>query len=185
MLPITVLAQSPAIDAVYSSPFSLEYIVTLTPGRLDCSLKVRNIAGKESKDTVNFLALLHSCKHSNLPCNQPANTLRTDLATPNSALTSVSPLTNLSYSDKTLPFPHELHTETRSLVRVTEETDRIYRKVPRNIEVVYDCESDKKAGVRVELIGDEFSDTVVWNPREVTGGKLKDMEGGGWYVSSL
>jgi glucose-6-phosphate 1-epimerase len=149
------LEPTASIQAVYSKPFSLAYVVTLAEHQLSTDLHVENPV--DAPGPLEFQALLHNY-----------------IAAPAEKVL-VSPLNGLSYVDKTdasFESGNALKTETRDGVDVRKFTDSIYVDAPGNYKVVW-----PGGGVEIKTKG--FKDVVVWNPQE-TGAKMADMEPQGW-----
>lgn len=147
-----VLETNPKIFAVYEKPFSLAYVVTLAKHQLSTDLHVRNLSPDAN---LSFQGLLH-----------------TYLAVPANEVT-ISPLTNLTYYDKTEANEEDrLKKETRERVDVQKYTDSVYEDAPLRYDITW------KDGA-IEMRAKNFKDLVVWNPQQ-EGKKIGDMEDGGW-----
>lgn len=89
---------------------------------------------------------------------------------------TIAPLQGLSYYDKT-EATEDLRaapkTESRAAVDVKASTDSVYENASGTYHVTWPGD-----GVEIKTKG--FKDVVVWNPQEVTGSKIGDMEAGGW-----
>jgi glucose-6-phosphate 1-epimerase len=133
---------------VFEKPFSLAYVVTLAKHQLSTGLHVRNLSPSADLD---FQALLHT--YLAVPANE----------------VSISPLTDLTYYDKT---EDRVKKEMRDLVDVKKYTDSVYENAPLKYDVIW------KDGA-IEVRAKNFKDVVVWNPQQ-EGKNIGDMEEGGW-----
>lgn len=139
---------------MYSKPFKLAYVVTLSEHQLSTNLHIENTSATE---VLEFQALLHNYIRA------PAD------------LVSITPLKGLFYYDKTEPTEEARalpKAESREVVRVTNATDSIYENGPLEYKVTWPGDS-------IEIKVKNFKDVVVWNPQEA-GRKLSDMESDGW-----
>lgn len=133
---------------MFEKPFSLAYVVTLAKHQLSTDLHVRNPSPSANLD---FQALLHT--YLAVPANE----------------VSISPLTDLTYYDKT---EDRVKKETRDLVDVKKYTDSVYENAPLKYDITW-----KDGAIKVRA--KNFKDVVVWNPQQ-EGKKIGDMEEGGW-----
>jgi glucose-6-phosphate 1-epimerase len=148
------LEPSEKVKAVYDRQFELIYVVSLAEHQLSTDLHVKN----NSSGPLEFQALFH-----------------TYIRAPSSQV-SISPLNGLQYFDKTESdekAKETAKTETRSGVNVLKFTDSIYQDAPQEYKVQW-------PGGGLEVRSKELKDVVVWNPQAEAGGKLADMEEGGW-----
>ncbi|KAF5313999.1 hypothetical protein D9611_006817 [Ephemerocybe angulata] len=147
-----VLSPNAKIAAVYDYDFELAYVVTLAAHQLSTDLHVHNT---NTDKVIDFQALLH-----------------TYLAVPANEI-GISPLTNLSFYDKTEPKEeNRLKIEDRQSVDVRSYTDRVYENAPQHYRVTWN-------GGEIDIRSKNFKDVVVWNPQQ-EGTKIGDMEDGGW-----
>lgn len=100
--------------------------------------------------------------------------LHTYLAHPAPHSAEITPLQNLNYADKVRG--GQTFTESRFIVTLDEETDRVYHAAPAEIDMTYGATSG--GGVKVRTKG--FRDATVWNPGPKTGSGMVDMEDKGW-----
>ncbi|KAF9270229.1 galactose mutarotase-like protein [Marasmius fiardii PR-910] len=147
-----VLEPSQKISAVYPKPFRLSYVVTLAEHQLSTDIHVTNTSSSEQ---FEFQVLFHNYIRA------PSNSL------------FVGPLQGLQYKDKTDSSFQGLKTEDRSGVDVKRFTDSVYANAPQNYEVTW-------PGGRLSIKAQNLRDVVVWNPQAEAGGKMSDMEEGGW-----
>ncbi|KAI0689617.1 galactose mutarotase-like protein [Cytidiella melzeri] len=145
------------ITAKFDKPFELYYIITLAEHQISTDLHVKN-SGLSTTGPLEFQALFHNYIHA------PANDV------------SITPLQGLSYYDKT-ESSEELKSqpklESRAAVDVRTSTDSVYENAPGTYQVTW-------PGDGVEIKTKHLKDVVVWNPQEVSGSKIGDMEPGGW-----
>ncbi|KAK0465017.1 galactose mutarotase-like domain-containing protein [Desarmillaria tabescens] len=144
-----------AIAAVYSKPFLLTYVVTLSEFDLKTDLHVQNTSS--SDDNLEFHALFH-------------NYIRAP-----SADVIVGPLQGFTYYDKTEPTEEGKSTpkvEARPGVDVKKFTDSVYENTNGKYEVTW-------SGGGLDITAKNLKDVVVWNPQEA-GRKIGDMEENGW-----
>ncbi|KAF2837418.1 galactose mutarotase-like protein [Patellaria atrata CBS 101060] len=116
--------------------FGLVYSVTLTKGELSTILTVRN----EGKEGFDFNVLLH-----------------TYLRIKDISTTTISGLLGTSYVDKVLDARES--TESNSDLRITGETDRVYKSLAQDTTTVVENGSP-----RFDVVRKNFRDTVIWNP---------------------
>lgn len=149
------------ITAKYDKPFHLAFVVTLAEHQLSTDLHVKNTSTSTTypPDNLEFQALLHNYIRA------PANDVL------------VFPLQNKKYYDKT-EVSEEARSkpkvETRAGVDVHQFTDSVYEDAGGKYEVTW-------PGGGVEIKAREMKDVVVWNPQEVAGSKMGDMEDKGWW----
>ncbi len=149
------LKPTEAIAAVYSKPFLLTYVVTLSEFDLKTDLHVQNTS--TSVDNLEFHALFH-------------NYIRAP-----SADVLVGPLQGFTYYDKTESTEGGKSTpkvEARAGVDVKKFTDSVYENANGKYEVTW-------PGGGLDITTNNLKDVVVWNPQE-TGRKIGDMEENGW-----
>jgi glucose-6-phosphate 1-epimerase len=149
------LQPRPSISAVYDKAFELAYVVTLAEHQLSTDLHITN---PSSSDTLEFQALLHTYIYA------PAHDV------------TITPLIGKRYVDKV--DGAAIKNETRPAVDVRQFTDAVYEDAPDTITVSW-----PNGGLVVKK--KNFSTVTIWNPAEVAGSKIGDMEAGGWYVSSF
>ncbi len=152
------LGPNPTIQQQYDYPFHLDFVVTLAEHQLSTNLHVKN-TGLSTSPPIEFQALFHNYIRA------PANEVR------------VSPLTGLSYYDKTEATEEARATpkvESRQGVDVTKFTDSVYENAPGRYDVVWPSGA-------IEIRATNLKDVVVWNPQQEAGAKIGDMETGGWY----
>jgi len=150
----TVLEPNDRIKGIYSKPFRLAYVVTLSEHQLSTNLHIENTSSTEA---LEFQALLHNYIRA------PAD------------LVSITPLKGLSYYDKMEPTEEARalpKAESREDVSVTSPTDSIYENGPLKYKITWPGDS-------IEIKVKNFKDVVVWNPQE-EGRKISDMEPDGW-----
>lgn len=146
---------SPEVKAVFDSPVSLEYVVTLSERELGTNLHVIN---QSDKDALEFQALFHNYIRA------PAHDVK------------ISPLTGKNYFDKTEATAEAKATpklEQREDVDVKKFTDSVYVDGGRAYNVTW-----PRGGIQIET--ESLKDVVVWNPQETAGKAIGDMEDGGW-----
>ncbi|KAK0456607.1 galactose mutarotase-like domain-containing protein [Armillaria borealis] len=149
------LKPTETIAAVYSKPFLLTYVVTLSEFDLKTDLHVQNTS--TSVDNLEFHALFH-------------NYIRAP-----SADVLVGPLQGFPYYDKTESTEEGKSTpkvEARASVDVKKFTDSVYENANGKYEVTW-------PGGGLDIATSNLKDVVVWNPQE-TGRKIGDMEENGW-----
>lgn len=149
------LKPTEAIAAVYSKPFLLTYVVTLSEFDLKTDLHVQNTS--TSVNNLEFHALFH-------------NYIRAP-----SADVLVGPLQGFTYYDKTESTEGGKSTpkvEARAGVDVKKFTDSVYENANGKYEVTW-------PGGGLDITTNNLKDVVVWNPQE-TGRKIGDMEENGW-----
>ncbi|KIY71637.1 galactose mutarotase-like protein [Cylindrobasidium torrendii FP15055 ss-10] len=154
------LEPTEAIRAVYDKPFKLTYVVSLFESDLKTELHVENTSGSslQAPEPFEFQALFHT--YIRAPSKDAL----------------VSPLTSLSYFDKTEATEEgraTAKTETRSGVDVTKFTDSVYENAPGSYDV-------KWPGGALHISAKGLKDVVVWNPQAEGGSTMGDMEAGGW-----
>lgn len=154
----SALVPNDAIKSKFDKAFELAYVVTLAQHQLSTDLHVKN-AGTTS---LEFQALFHNYIRA------PANDVL------------ITPLQGITYYDKT-ETTDDLRArpkvESRPGVDVKKFTDSVYENAGGKYQVLW-----PSGGVEVKTTN--FKDVVVWNPQEVAGSKIGDMEVGGWYVPS-
>ena len=116
--------------------FGLIYSVTLGVDSLQTMLNVRN----EGKDAFEFQMLLHSY-----------------FSVEDIGKTTVTGLLGTTYTDKVAD-GREV-TESSNAVAISGETDRVYAKISQDTTGVL-----TSGQPRFEVVRDNLSDTVVWNP---------------------
>jgi glucose-6-phosphate 1-epimerase len=142
---------------VFDFPVSLEYIVTLSERELCTKICVSN---HSDKDALQFQALFHNYLRA------PANDVK------------ISPLTGKNYFDKTEATAEAKATpklEQREDVDVQKSTDSVYVDGGQAYEVNW-----PRGKIQIRTEG--LKDVVVWNPQEIAGKAIGDMEDGGWCV---
>ncbi|KAJ7597047.1 galactose mutarotase-like domain-containing protein [Mycena floridula] len=149
------LSPTEAIRSIYSRPFHLAYVVTLSHDSLSTELQVSNSSTSTDfpPDALIFQALLHNY-----------------IAAP--AIDAiVTPLKGLNYYDKTEATEEARNKpkiEMRNGVDVRNFTDSIYENAPPKVEVTW-----PGGGIAIETTG--LKDLVIWNPQaEAT--KIKDLD---------
>ncbi|KAK0198306.1 galactose mutarotase-like domain-containing protein [Armillaria mellea] len=148
-----MLKPTDAIAAVYSKPFLLTYIVTLSEFDLKTDLHVQNT----STSNLEFHALFH-------------NYIRAP-----SSHVLVAPLQGFTYYDKTESTEEGKSApkvEARGGVDVKKFTDSVYENANGKYEVTW-------PGGGLDISSSNLKDVVVWNPQE-NGRKIGDMEENGW-----
>jgi len=165
------LESSPETEAVFPRSFRLVYTVGLTSTTLTTTLSVRNPSETAS---LPFQALLHT--YLRLP--SPITPLQT----------AITGLKGLGFTDKVQG--GIVGTESRDQVGFEEgEVDRVYHRVGDHLTVSWDA---GKTGFTINK--KNLPDTTVWNPAQVKGAAMGDMDPGGWdryicvepgHVSSL
>ncbi|KAE9967324.1 hypothetical protein BLS_006442 [Venturia inaequalis] len=116
--------------------FGVVYSVTLSKEGLQTVVNVRN----EGKESFEFQFLLH-----------------TYLRVKDITKTEVTGLLGTSYVDKVLDAT--THTESNANLKITGEVDRVYSKLSQSTTSV--LEGGKP---RFDVVRDNLTDTVVWNP---------------------
>ncbi|KAG7099226.1 hypothetical protein E1B28_001092 [Marasmius oreades] len=147
-----VLEPSQKISAIYPKPFRLSYVVTLAEHQLSTDLHVTNTSFSEQ---FEFQALFHNYIRA------PSDSL------------FVTPLQGLQYKDKTDDSLQGLKTEGRSGVDVKKFTDSVYTNASQSYTVTW-------PGGEISIRSQNLKDVVIWNPQAEAGGKMGDMEEGGW-----
>ena len=128
--------------------FGLIYSVTLGVDSLQTMLHVRN----EGKESFEFQMLLHSYFHVS------------DIGK-----TTVSGLTGTNYIDKVLDAKEA--TESESAIKINGEVDRVYSKIPQDTtSILVNGQS------RFDVVRDNLSDTVLWNPGREKAAAMGDFE---------
>ena len=156
----TALAPTPEMKEQFDYPIRLEFVVTLAAHQLSTDLRVRNVAQDLDRSPLEFQALFHNYIRSN------------------SSTVHVTPLTGLSFYDKTEATEEARATpkvEERETVDVRKFTDSVYENAPGKYTVAW------KTG-EIEIRTVNLKDVVVWNPQAEAGSKIGDMEDGGWCV---
>lgn len=149
-----------SIRAVFSKPFHLRYVITLSQFELKTELHVKNMSTSTDfpPDTLTFHALFHNYIRA------PAKDVL------------VTPLQNALFYDKTEATEEARATpkrETRAGVDVRTYTDSVYENTSQNYEVTW-------PGGGIGITTRNLKDVVVWNPQAEAGAKIGDMEEGGW-----
>ncbi|KAF2001934.1 galactose mutarotase-like protein [Amniculicola lignicola CBS 123094] len=116
--------------------FGLVYSVTLAKDSLQTVLNVRN----EGEESFEFQVLLH-----------------TYLKISDISKVAINGLLGVSYVDKVLNAT--THQQSDASVTITGEVDRVYASIPQDTTTVLE---DGKP--RFDVVRDNLSDTVVWNP---------------------
>ncbi|KAG7450508.1 galactose mutarotase-like protein [Guyanagaster necrorhizus] len=148
------LRPTETIPTVYSKPFLLTYVVTLSEFDLKTDLHVQNTS---FADNLEFHTLFHNYIRA------PS----TDVL--------VGPLQNFTYYDKTESTEagkSRPKVEARAGVDVKKFTDSVYENTNGKYEVIW-------PGGGLDITASNLKDVVVWNPQE-TGRKIGDMEENGW-----
>ncbi|GAA5826778.1 hypothetical protein JCM5353_003232 [Sporobolomyces roseus] len=156
------LEPTPSITSLFPLPFSLKYLVSLSPSGLSLSLTVSSPSSAIAP--LPFQALLHS--YFRLPDSI------------NPTLVKVTPLENLRYTDKILGGAEE--TERRKEVMVDGpggEVDRVYLRASDRLKLSWGEEGAGGGGV--EMKKKNLCDVVLWNPGPEKGKGMKDLEEGG------
>lgn len=154
---LPALDSTPEIQAVFAIPVHLEYVVTLAERELGTDLHVTN---HSDTDALQFQALFHNYIRA------PANDVE------------ISPLTGKTYFDKTEATAEAKSTpkvELRRGVGVQKFTDSVYEDGGQAYEVTW-----PQGGIQIKTEG--LKDVVIWNPQEIAGKAIGDMEDGGWWV---
>ena len=144
------LADSERTRAVWPYPFRAEMEVAVGGKDLTLTLRITN-TGTAS---FSFTAALH-----------------TYFAVQDVAKTAVQGLQGCSYIDA---LTKQRCMDNETAVRFPGEVDRGYLNVGAGALSLVEAER------RLEVRASGFPDAVVWNPGEVTGGKIKDLEAGGY-----
>lgn len=155
-----VLLPADSIKDRYDKSFELAYVVTLAEHQLSTDLHVKN-TGLSSSGPLEFQALFHNYIRA------PANEVL------------ITPLQGLSYFDKTESSDElkaRAKVESRAAVDVKSSTDSVYENAPGRYEVSWPGD-----GLQIRTVN--LKDVVIWNPQEVLGSKMGDMEAGGWLAS--
>lgn len=116
----------------WSYDFNLQYTISLTPTTLQVDFQVYNPGSKD----FSFTCLLHTY-------------FSVDINT-----TGIQGLDQVGYKDSLLK---QSFTETNTVLKIQQEVDRVYEKVPPELLL-----SDSKRSLVVRKEG--FEDVVVWNP---------------------
>ena len=116
--------------------FGLIYSVTLGVDSLQTMLNVRN----EGQESFEFQMLLH-----------------TYFSVEEISTTAVSGLMGVDYIDKVLNARQA--TQSNTALPITGEVDRVYQKIPQDTTSILTNNQP-----RFEIVRDNLSDTVVWNP---------------------
>ncbi|KAF2116150.1 galactose mutarotase-like domain-containing protein [Lophiotrema nucula] len=116
--------------------FGLVYSVTLSKDSLQTVINVRN----EGEQSFEFQFLLH-----------------TYFKIKDITKTSVKGLLGVEYIDKVLNASS--HQESNSAIAITGEVDRVYKSIPQDTTTIVEADSP-----RFDVVRDNLSDTVVWNP---------------------
>lgn len=82
--------------------------------------------------------------------------------------TSVSGLLGTSYTDKVLDASQ--HEESHSDIRITSEVDRVYKSIKQDTTSI--LENGK---ARFDVVRDNLTDTVVWNPWREKAAAMSDF----------
>ncbi|KAF3918928.1 hypothetical protein ABW20_dc0106187 [Dactylellina cionopaga] len=130
--------------------FGLIYSVTLTANTLETKIVVQNAADPETKSEFEFNVLFH-----------------TYLRIPDVAAVGVKGLDTLTYRDKTLG--NSEHQETSETIKITSQTDRVYKSAP-DVITVQDGEQPLYTVTKAGL-----DDVVLWNPYDAAE-KIGDWE---------
>lgn len=152
-----MLEPTPAIQAQFEHPCHLAYVVTLAEHQLSTDLHVTN-TGLTTSGPLEFQALLHNYIRA------PAKEV------------NVTPLAGVSYYDKTEATEEareRAKVEARDAVDVKVFTDSVYENAGGKYDITW-------PGAAIEVKAVHFKDVVVWNPQEVAGSKIADLESGGW-----
>ncbi|KAJ6262278.1 hypothetical protein Dda_3085 [Drechslerella dactyloides] len=139
--------------AKWGGAFGLIYSVTLTSSTLETKMVVQN-AGQGDSAAFDFNVLFHTYLH-----------------VPDVNKIAINGLNGLTYNDKTLGLTE--HTESNETLRITAQTDRIYRSAPDELSIV-DATADNKPVFTVSKVG--LKDVVIWNPWADGAGKIADWE---------
>lgn len=127
--------------------FSLVYSVTLARGGLSTMLTVNNLGDK----AFDFQMLLH-----------------TYFRIKDISKTSVTGLLGTSYVDKVMNASE--HTESNNEIRIAGEVDRVYKSIKQNTTSILEDGTP-----RLDVVRDNLSDSVVWNPWKEKAGAMGDF----------
>ncbi len=147
----------PSIEAVWDKFFHLDYVITLKEFSLTTTLHVTNTSTSIPFDFQSLFHTYHACSFKDV---------------------RIKPLKGIIWYDKTQLTDGQStkKVENREVdVGVLEWTDAVFEAIPSSYELVW-----PGGGVDVKTSG--MRDMVIWNPREVVGRKIPEMEEGGWYV---
>jgi glucose-6-phosphate 1-epimerase len=143
-----------SLQKAWAYDFGLVYSVTLSKEGLQTAMQVRN----EGKESFEFQLLLHTYLRiqvrSSLATNinDHANIPHQDIST-----TKVTGLASATYTDKVLDAKQ--FTQNTPEVSITGEVDRVYHSLKQSTTSV------TAAGKpRFDVVRDNLTDTVVWNP---------------------
>ncbi|KAK6340927.1 hypothetical protein TWF696_009240 [Orbilia brochopaga] len=139
--------------AKWGGEFGLIYSVTLTSSTLETKMVVQN-AGSGESAAFDFNVLFH-----------------TYLRVPDVEAIGIKGLNSLTYRDKTLG--NTEHNESSTTLRITSQTDRVYRSAPDEIAIVDASASDKPL-FTVTKVG--LKDVVIWNPHAEGAEKIADWQ---------
>lgn len=149
------LSSTSEVKAIFDFPVTLEYVVILSERELCTELHVTN---HSDEDALQYQALFHNYIRA------PANDVK------------VSPLTGKNYFDKTEAAAEAKATprlEQREEVDVRRTTDSVYVDGGQAYKVTW-----PQGGIQIKTEG--LKDVVIWNPQEIIGKAIGDMEDGGW-----
>ena len=150
---MSVRFSAPPPPSTFTAKHSLSYVVTLSAHELSCDLHVANTG---SEDFI-FQALLHGY-----------------LAVPDASKLSITGLdSGIEFRDKVRD--NATRTWPGGELKIDGEVDSVFKKVPSQ-ELKLDYGNGH--GLLVHFRG--FEDTTIWNPQEVKGKGMADMEEGGW-----
>eukprot|EP00457_Paulinella_chromatophora_P001787 gb/GEZN01001789.1/.p1 GENE.gb/GEZN01001789.1/~~gb/GEZN01001789.1/.p1 ORF type:complete len:843 (+),score=163.23 gb/GEZN01001789.1/:194-2530(+) len=127
--------------AMWPYQFKLVYSVTLKADSLVSKLLVQNTDSKP----FSFTTLLH-----------------TYFKVPSIHDVRIRGLKDAIYIDKTRA--GVMRKEESPIIKITEETDRIYQNVPESNEIVVACGTEGSAPYFLTLKRSGFTDVVLWNP---------------------
>ncbi|WWC85893.1 uncharacterized protein L201_000760 [Kwoniella dendrophila CBS 6074] len=151
---VRFIAPSPPTD--FKHNYKLSYVVTLSAHQLSTDVHIVNQETEKDKE-FKFQTLLH-----------------TYLATPNSSKLKISNIDKgTTYIDKILDA--KTVTSQGEDIIIDRPIDRVYHKIPSQEIHVDDGEG---SGYKVRFRG--FEDATIWNPTEVKGKEIADMEDKGW-----
>ncbi|KAF9049563.1 galactose mutarotase-like protein [Hymenopellis radicata] len=145
----------PSIEAVWDKCFHLDYVITLKEFSLTTTLHVTNTSTSIPFDFQSLFHTYHAC---------PSKDVR------------INPLKGIIWFDKTQLTdgqPTKKVENREDGVDVLEWTDAVFEATPSSYELVW-------PGGRVDVKTSGMRDMVIWNPREVAGRKIPEMEEGGW-----
>ena len=145
------LSDNDATRALWPHPFLLQLEIELGAGSLSMALNVTNTGTSH----FNFSAALH-----------------TYLATADVRLVRIAGLQDIRYIDTAKQ--QNPATQSEVLLRISEETDRIYLSPPATLRL----QQDGQPPLQVTQQG--FTDSVVWNPGPLKAEQLGDMPGADW-----